>query len=130
MRTKVTLILVLLNVALLAVILYARREWQAEQALARLSKRVLGDEVIGIKSLEITAAGSEGRIRLERKNENAAWELREPINWPANDHAVRRIIHDLEFLEPLRSFPVKDLAKNGQALADYGLNPPRLTLAF
>lgn len=130
MRTKVTLILVLLNVALLAVILYARREWQAEQDLARLSKRVLGDEVIGIKSLEITAAGSEGRIRLERKNENAAWELREPINWPANDHAVRRIIQDLEFLEPLRSFPVKDLAKNGQALADYGLNPPRLTLAF
>ena len=49
MRTKVTLVLLLLNVALLAVIIYARREWQAEQESARFSKRVLGNEAIGTK---------------------------------------------------------------------------------
>ena len=130
MRTKVTLILLLLNVALLAVIIYARREWQADQDLARLSRRVFGDEAINTKSLEITTAGSDRKIRLERAGDNAPWELKAPINWPANDFAVRPIIHELVFLEPQTSFPVEGLEKNGQSLADYGLNPPRLTLTF
>ncbi|MFA6959599.1 MAG: DUF4340 domain-containing protein [Opitutaceae bacterium] len=130
MRTKVTLILVLLNVALLAVIIYARHQWQAEQELARLSKRVLGSETVGINSLTITSAGNDREIRLERDGVNSPWELRVPINWPANDFAVRRIIHELEFLESETSFPVSGLAQNHQTLADYGLNPPRLTLNF
>jgi hypothetical protein len=130
MRTKVTLILVLLNVVLLAVILYARREWRAEQDIARLGKRVLGGEAVGMNSLEITSAGSASRIRLAQASPNAPWELKAPIDWPANDNAVRRIIHELEFLETQSNFPVADLEKNGQSLADYGLNPPRLTLDF
>ena len=130
MRTKVTLILLLLNVALLAVIIYARREWQAEQELARLSKRVLGSEAIGMNSLEISAAGQDRPIRLERAGENTPWELKAPIHWPANDFAVRRIIHELEFLDAETSFAVEGLVKNGQSLADYGLKPSRLTLTF
>ncbi|HEY8933250.1 MAG TPA: DUF4340 domain-containing protein, partial [Rariglobus sp.] len=130
MRTKVTLILILLNVALLAVIFYARHEMEAGQELARLKNRVLGPEAVGIDSLEITSAGIDRKIRLERASDNAPWELKAPINWPANDFAVRRIIHELEFLEAETSFPVADLKKNGQSLADYGLNPSRLTLTF
>jgi len=130
MRTKVTLILLLLNVALLAVIIYARREWRHDQDLARLSKRVFGNEAINTKSLEITSAGSDKTIRLERAGDNAPWEIKAPINWPANDFAVRPIIHELEFLEPQTSFPVEGLQKSGQSLADYGLNPPRITLTF
>ncbi len=130
MRTKVTLILILLNVALLAVIIYSRREWQADQDLARLSKRVFGNEAINTKSLEITSAGSDQKILLERSGPNATWDIKSPINWPANDFAVRPIIHELEFLEPQTSFPVEGLERNGQSLADYGLNPPRLTLTF
>jgi hypothetical protein len=71
MRTKVTLILFLLNVALLAVIFYSRRELQAEQEIARLSKRVLGDEAIGVTGLEITATGLERVIRLERSGDTS-----------------------------------------------------------
>ena len=130
MRTKVTLILLLLNVALLAVIFYARREWREDQELALRGKRVLGHEAIGMKSLEITAAGSDKKIRLERRDESSPWELKVPIDWPANDFAVRRIVHELEFLETETSFPVSELDKNGQSLADYGLNPPSLTLDF
>ena len=130
MRTKVTLILLLLNVALLAVIIYARREMQAAQEIAHLNKKVLRNEAVGINSLEITSAGLDRKIRLERASDNAPWELKAPINWPANDFAVRRIIHELEFLEAETSFSVADLKQNGQSLADYGLNPSRLTLTF
>jgi hypothetical protein len=130
MRTKVTLILFLLNVALLAVIFYSRRELQAEQEIARLSKRVLGDEAIGVTGLEITATGQERVIRLERSGDTSPWEIKAPINWPANDFAVRRIIHELQFLEAETSFSVEGLEKNGQSLADYGLKPARLSLTF
>lgn len=130
MRTKVTLILILLNVVLLAVIIYARRQWVVEQDLVRLSKRVLKDEAVGMVSLEITSSGNTGKIRLERKGENSPWELTAPINWPANDFAVRRIVQELEFLESETRFPVDSLKESKQSLADYGLNPPRLTLAF
>jgi hypothetical protein len=130
MRTKVTLVLLFLNVALLAVIIHTRRQWHAEQDLARMSKRVLGDEAVNLKSLEITSTGSDRKIRFERSGENAPWDLKEPINWPANDFAIRRIIHELQFLEPQTSFPVAEVEKKGQSLADYGLNPPRLTLTF
>ncbi len=130
MRTKVTLVLLLLNVALLAVIIYARREWQAEREIARLSKRLLANEAIRLNSLEISVSGNDRKIRLERASETAPWELKSPINWPANDFAVRRIIHELEFLESETSFPVDGLEKSGRSLADYGLAPARLTLAF
>jgi Domain of unknown function (DUF4340) len=129
MRTKVTLILLLLNVVLLAVILYARREWQADAEAVRLGKRVLRDEAIGMNSLEITSSTNTGRIRLERASPTAPWEIKAPINWPANEHAVRRIVQELEFLETQTRFPVASL-QNGQTLADYGLNPPQLTLSF
>lgn len=129
MRTKVTLILILLNVALLAVIFYTRHQIQMQKDLASLGRRVLRDEALGMNSLEITSSGNTGRIRLERASLTAPWEIKAPINWPANEHAVRRIVQELEFLESLTSFPVSGL-QNGQTLADYGLGPPRLTLDF
>lgn len=130
MRTKVTLILVLLNVALLAVILYARREWQVEKDIAAAGKRVLGSDAVGIRSLVITSPGSDKRIELERKADNTPWEIKSPIDWPANDFAVRRIIHDLEFLESETSFPVDSLKESGRSLADYGLDKPQIILEF
>lgn len=129
MRTKVTLILLLLNVVLLSVILYARHKSHDDAELARLGKRLLGREVVGVTSLEISS-GDSSRVRLERANPNAPWELKAPIDWPANDFAVRRITQELEFLETLSSFPVDGLAQNKQSLADYGLNPPRLSITL
>ncbi len=130
MRTKITLILVLLNVALLAVILYTRHEWNTERALNASRRKVLGDEVVGLTGIEIKNTASGDVLRLGRDKTTDPWSITAPINWPANDFAVKRIIHELEFLENETSFRVKDLAKNGQTLAEYGLKPPSLTLAF
>ncbi|MFA6288817.1 MAG: DUF4340 domain-containing protein [Opitutaceae bacterium] len=130
MRTKITLILVLLNVALLAVILYTRHEWNTERALNAARRKVLGDEVVGLTAIEIKNTASGDVLRLGRDKTTDPWSITAPINWPANDFAVQRIIHELQFLENETSFRVKDLAKNGQTLAEYGLKPPSLTLSF
>lgn len=127
MRTKVTLILVFLNVALFFFIFKFERGWRTEQASLEARRRVLGAGTADIRSIHISGPGVTA-INLTRQDDN--WSLTEPIEWPANPHAVSRIINELQFLEHETSFSVADLEKNNQSLADYGLEQPRLTLTF
>jgi Domain of unknown function (DUF4340) len=128
MRSKVTLVLLFLNVALFFYIFYFERDWRIERASIEARRRVLGAEASDIRSLEVVGPSSATSFTLERHGE--AWYLTKPVEWPANANAVGRIINELQFLEHVTSFSTGDLAKNGQKLADYGLENPRLTLRF
>ncbi|EIP99057.1 hypothetical protein OpiT1DRAFT_03561 [Opitutaceae bacterium TAV1] len=130
MRTKVTLILVLLNVALFAFIFFFERDWRAERVALQVRKRVLGPESASIDSLTLT--GNKGSIKLERIVERSGdlWMLTEPMRWPANTFAVSRIITQLQLLEHETSFSVSDAEENGQKLSDYGLETPALTILW
>ena len=127
MRTKVTLVLVFLNVALFFFIFKFERGWRTERASLEARRRVLGPETADIRTLRITGPDRPA-ISLQRTGED--WALTEPIDWPANPHAVSRIVNELQFLEHETSFTVRDLGKNGQSLADYGLANPRLSVTF
>lgn len=126
MRTKVTLVLVFLNVALFFFIFRFERRWRTEDSWKESRRRVLGAEAADIRTLTIT--GSNRDLALTKRGDG--WFITKPIEWPANPNAVSRIINDLQFLEHETSFNVSDLAKNGQSLADYGLDHPKLTVAF
>lgn len=128
MRTKVTLVLIFLNVALFFFIFNFERGWRTERASLEARRRVLGPEAADIRSLEITRTNPARTISLVRRAEG--WFLTEPIDWPANPNAVSRILNELQFLEHETSFAVKDLAQNNQSLADYGLEQPSLTVTF
>lgn len=127
MRTKVTLVLVFLNVALFFFIFGYERNWRTERASLEARRRVLGPETADIRTIEIAGPGFT-TIRLVRKGDD--WALTEPLDWPANPHAVSRIVNELQFLDHISSFTVQDLEKNGQSLADYGLATPKLTVMF
>jgi hypothetical protein len=126
MRTKVTLVLIFLNVVLFGFIFYFEPRWRTEDSWMGARHRVLGAESADIRTLQITGSGRD--IALTKRSEG--WFITKPIEWPANPNAVSRIINELQFLEHETSFQVKDLEKNGQSLADYGLDHPRLTVAF
>ncbi len=126
MRTKVTLVLLLLNVALFFFIFQFERRWRTEENWKEARRRVLGPEAANIRSLEIATATH--RLALEKRGDT--WFVTHPIEWPANPNAVNRIVNDLQFLEHETSFQVRDLEKNGQTLADYGLDQPKLTVSF
>jgi hypothetical protein len=128
MRTKVTLVLLFLNVALFFVIFQFERSWRTESVAREVRKRVLGAEAADIRSLDVESAVPGGSFSLERRADE--WFLTKPISWRANPNAVSRIVSDLEFLEHDASFSVPAVVKNGQSLADYGLAPPRLTVTF
>ena len=128
MRSKVTLVLLFLNVALFFFIFYFERDWRIERASQEARRRVLGPEAANIRTLEVSGTTPGSSFSLERRGD--AWFLTRPVEWPANLNAVSRILNELQFLEHEASFNTRDLEKNGQKLADYGLDQPKLTLSF
>lgn len=128
MRSKVTLVLLFLNVALFFFIFYFERDWRIERASQEARRRVLGPEAANIRTLEVTGTAPGSSFSIERRGD--AWFLTRPVEWPANLNAVSRILNELQFLEHETSFSTRDLEKNGQKLADYGLDQPKLTLSF
>ena len=61
MRSKVTLVLLFLNVALFFFIFYFERDWRIERASLEARRRVLGPEASDIRKLEVagSAPGSD-----------------------------------------------------------------------
>ena len=128
MRTKVTLVLVFLNVALFFFIFKFERQWRTEAASLEARRRVLGAEAADIRSIQVTSEAAGGSFTLVKRQD--MWLLSSPLDWPANPHAVRSILDELQLLENEISFPVQDLAKSGQSLAEFGLDTPSVTIAF
>ncbi|HZP60125.1 MAG TPA: DUF4340 domain-containing protein [Opitutaceae bacterium] len=128
MRTKITLILLFLNVVLFAFIFYIEPRFQAENSFNQAGSRVLGPEASNITALAISSRTSPQPLRIEKHGD--AWLLSQPAGWPANVDAVNRILTELQTLRHETSFLVGDLARNGQTLADYGLDQPQLTVTF
>lgn len=125
MRSKVTVVLLFLNVILFFYIF----QYEKLQLPDANGKRVLGAEVATIDALTRTSTSpAVATLKLERRSDS--WWLTEPYDWPANPHAVDRLIKELQFLEHETSFAVADLAKSGQTMADYGLDQPAITLTF
>ena len=130
MRTKVTLVLVFLNLALFFFIFRFEHRWIDESKRTEIRKRVLGPEAADIRTLEITnpAGGSFSLVR-----QRDTWFITKPIEWPANPRAANGIVSELQLLDHETAFPVADLAKNNLSLADYGLalnKPATLIVAF
>lgn len=128
MRTKVTLILIFLNVALFFFIFGFERQWHTDEIARDARRRVLGPEAANIQSLEIRGDTLTTPIRLERHGEG--WQIAAPYQWPASPFAVGRIVEELQFLEDETSFPTDDLDQTGRSLTDYGLAEPALFVTF
>jgi hypothetical protein len=127
MRTKVTLVLLFLNIALFFFIFHFERDWRTERAALEVRRRVLGPEAADIRSLSVTGPAS-GAYRLEKRGDT--WFLTQPLEWPAKADTVDRIVSELQSLEHETIFSVRDVLKNGQSLATYGLDHPKFVVKF
>ena len=128
MRTKVTLVLLFLNVALFFFIFGFEREWRIKEAAQQARRLVLGSEIANIQQIQIDGPTLTEPVVLRRSLEG--WSLTSPVEWPANTYAVTRILNELQFLSHETSFSVADLTAAGQTLADYGLENPALSVAL
>ena len=128
MRSKVTIVLLFLNVVLFFYIFQYEEKWRAEQKTLEARRRVLGPEAASIDSLARTSR-TGNPVKLV-KHQDGTWWLTAPYDWPADPNALSRIVNELQFLEHETSFAVADLTKSSQTLADYGLDQPAITLTF
>jgi hypothetical protein len=131
MRTKVTLFLVFLNVALFFYIFKFERNWQTERELVEKGSLVLGAAAADLQSIQIAGPAIPTPIELTRRGGDG-WFVRTGFEWPANPFAVNGILTALERLEHETTFSAveSDLAKNGLTLASYGLAEPRISVTF
>ena len=128
MRTKVTLVLIFLNVALFFFIFKFERNWRTGDGGPEIRRRVLGPEAADIRSLEVRNSAPGASYSLRRNRDT--WFLTKPVDWPANPHAASAIVLALQMLDHETAFAVEDLSKNNLSLADYGLDQPKIVVAF
>ncbi len=129
MRTKVTLALLFLNVALFFYIYKVELPTRgAGSGPVGRDGLVLGAEAADIRSLVVTSTVAGGSFTLERRRDT--WFLTKPFEWPANLHAASAIVHDLQRLKSESTFEVAKLGDTGLSLADYGLDKPKITVAL
>jgi len=129
-RTKVTLVLLFLNVALFFFIFKFERHWRTEAASLEARRRVLGAEAADIRSLELDGPAPAGAPIFSLVRRRDQWMLTKPLDWPAKPTAVSSLLHELQLLEHETSFSVDDIKTTNQTLADFGLKDPKLTLTF
>jgi hypothetical protein len=127
MRSKVTVVLLFLNVLLFYYIFQYEQKWQAERAQLEARRRVLGPEAANIEKFT-RSSPTAPTLSAERRADG--WWITQPLEWPANPNAIANVLNELQLLEHETSFAVADLAKGGQSLADYGLAAPALTFTF
>ncbi len=128
MRTKITVGLLILNAALFSYIFYFEGRIFGPEDITERSRKVFHSEVADIDYLKIEGRNLGATHILERRRDQ--WRLTSPVDWPANTHAVSRIINQIQYLERETSFMISELERTELTLADYGLDEPGMTLIF
>lgn len=123
MRTKVTLVLLLLNV----VLFYYISHFEIGLTEKLPGKNVYGSEVASIDSF---SRKDRTGVPLMMEKRGSTWWLTKPYEWPANPNAVSDILSELQHLNHETSWTVAEAEKNGRTLATYGLADPALTFTF
>ena len=128
MRFKFTIFLLVINAISFGLIVYLNHQArQTKPSTGGLSGQI-GRELISADRIELHGREIEMPRIVERVG--STWQLIEPMQWSANYFAINRILNQLQFLEEEASFPVDDIEKNGQSLADYGLEDPLLRIVI
>jgi len=126
MRFRITIILLALN--LLVLFFLIRQGGTFSQDSFR------NGETQGVMPFPLSEADMilvEGKLAGETRqwmSNNGNWDMTLPVEWAANPFAIKRMINSLDSLKASVRFTVEDLADHGQALTDFGLDDPSLTV--
>lgn len=126
MRTPFTIFLLIANFLIFGLIYYFEKHDTLKNNNPSKSLIFLEGEMSSIDRIELSGETLAKPRVLEKRAEG--WYIVSPIEWPANNYAVQRIITQLQFLEKEACFPVSEILKSGHTLADYGLENPKLIL--
>ncbi|MCD8283396.1 MAG: DUF4340 domain-containing protein [Opitutae bacterium] len=121
MRFKLTIFLLLANVAAFGLIIY---ETTKSAARPEFEQSIFS---AGISQISISAPATGESFTLEERGKS--WVVSQPFEWQANSFAVRQMISELRFLGADGGFSVGEAKAHGSTLADYGLETPSLIVS-
>jgi hypothetical protein len=128
-RWRTTWILFGLALALFAFIALFERHLRQGEADARAS-----EPLPAFKSAEVTNISlrftNELLLAVERSNGASPWELTVPLRYPAQTHAIDRVLHQLETLVPRTRISQEEMIAARRSPAEYGLDLPQATLTI
>jgi hypothetical protein len=116
MRLRLTLFLLLLNIALFGYLYYLEQEPDTTLPSRLVFAPGLIEQTVGI-----AIAGAEVVHPWSATREGNRWLVEEPLRWPANPYAVQRLLDLLRTLRWETRFSVREVTEAGRELADYGL---------
>lgn len=124
MRFKFTISLLILNLIVFSCIFFLKKK--SASPFLENDYGFLAVPLSDISKIEISGADIPVTKTLVKQNNQ--WLITSPIHWPANLFAVQRILTQLQFLKPEISFPLQDIQRSGQSLADYGFDAPNMAI--
>lgn len=130
MRLKLTLTLFLANILVLGLIFYLDQAKPSD--LEQPLQGIVGPEIKTATAFHLSGRLSDTGPEIERHFvfEDQRWYIEQPFRWPANIDALSRMFSTLLFQTSEIRFPVSEIEAAGKTLAEYGLDPARLTLKF
>lgn len=130
MRLKLTLLLILLNIALFGFLYYLEKSRSASAGYADADRLVLDPGFTrNIDTIRLSSAQLDEDWVFSRKtSEN--WLIESPVGWKANRYAVEKLINQLQFLRWDTRFSLEEMRRVQQGLETYGLAPANAELVL
>ena len=124
MKTRTTLILLALAVAVGVYIKYFESKTPNTEEAKRLAGNVVNFERDALEGIVI----QNGDDRIELKKQDQKWRLESPFKDQADRAAVESLIGDLDAWQKFDAIPASEIAKDKKLLDEYGLSKGKLKL--
>jgi Domain of unknown function (DUF4340) len=124
MKTKTTLILLVITGAVFAYMYFYERKAPDTQQAAREAEKVVNFDRDKIDGIVI----HNGNDRIELRRHDDKWRLEAPIKDQANNSAVENLLLDLDSWQKDATIPAKEIEADKNKLNEYGLNRAKLRL--
>src|SRR4051812_41715827 len=124
MKTKTTLLLLAIVVALGAWIKFYESQRPNTEEAARRGAKVLNFEREKLEGFVI----QNGDDKIELRKTDNKWRLEAPIKDQADRSAIDSLISDLEDWEKDQTFPAKEMEADKNRLTEYDVAKPKLRL--
>jgi hypothetical protein len=85
-------------------------------------------EVNTVRTVQIWPVGKTAYLRVERTNH--IWHLVAPVAYAAQNTNVDNLLMELKNLTVDRRIPEREFRRNARVAADYGIDPPQLSLTL
>src|SRR3984893_461008 len=124
MKSKTTLILLVITAAVFAYMFFYERKAPTTEEAKRRAQNVVNFTRENIDGIVIQ--NGDDKIDLSRRDKK--WRLETPINDQADSSLIENLLLDLENWQKDATIPAKELKADKNKLNEYGLSKPKLRL--